>query len=39
MEPTDPTSEVLREIRQEIRETREVLGARIDATNERVDGE
>jgi uncharacterized protein Yka (UPF0111/DUF47 family) len=37
MEPTDLTLEVLNGIRQELRETRDALGSRIDGTNERLD--
>jgi chromosome segregation ATPase len=38
MEPTDPTLEVLKDIRQELRETRDTLSARIDGTNAAVQG-
>jgi len=37
MEPTDITIEILKDIRSEIRETRQDLSQRIDQTNERVD--
>jgi hypothetical protein len=37
MEPTDMTIEILQGIRQEVRETRDMLGARIDGTNSRLD--
>src|ERR1700677_2970685 len=37
METTDLTIEILTGIRQELRDTRDSLGSRIDATNERLD--
>jgi uncharacterized coiled-coil DUF342 family protein len=37
MEPTDLTIEILKDIRAEIRTTRETLAERIDATNSRLD--
>lgn len=37
MEPTDVTIEILKDIRDEVRQTRIDLSARIDATNERID--
>jgi uncharacterized protein Yka (UPF0111/DUF47 family) len=37
MEPTDLTLEVLNGIRQELRETRDALGSRLDGTNERLE--
>ena len=37
MEPTDVTIEILKDIRDEVRQTRTDLSARIDATNGRID--
>jgi uncharacterized protein Yka (UPF0111/DUF47 family) len=37
MDPTDLTLEVLNGIRQELRETRDALGSRLDGTNERLE--
>ena len=38
LDPTDVTIEILKDIRDEVRQTRTDLSSRIDATNERIDG-